>query len=377
MPIRKDFETHFENEAELLIADMNILPDEPPAEKELKLKILESYNHKLDKRERLLAFVYDKDFVNSRNPLTAMERARSKEEKELFTRYRCLARFHNVNDHQKLLDGILQERKIRSQISHLQMWRRQGITTRIEGESSDLNRHQKGSNNNNSNNISNNNINNNLNNINNNLNNMNLMNMGGNIVGNIVGNMGNIGEDGFVPSSSSSNQIIRGKGRPSGTSAAQLAQQQQLEAALTQRGNRWKERSLAVSTNGGKNGKQRSIATEMSIDDKPSVELLSINERNLCRQVHLLPDHYLYLKEVLLREYSRLGVLKRGYARQLLGIDPSIATRVYDFFTQVGIYINIYICFIYVINNLIIIIKKDGYHQCKMILNYFLLQNQK
>ncbi len=44
MPLRGDFDVEHDNEAELLLADMEILPTDDPAEKQLKLMVIDVFN---------------------------------------------------------------------------------------------------------------------------------------------------------------------------------------------------------------------------------------------------------------------------------------------------------------------------------------------
>jgi hypothetical protein len=52
IPLRGDFDVEHDNDAEAVIADMDFVEGEHATETELKLKILEIYNAKLDERER-------------------------------------------------------------------------------------------------------------------------------------------------------------------------------------------------------------------------------------------------------------------------------------------------------------------------------------
>ncbi len=44
MPLRGDFDVEHDNEAEMIIKDMEFDPNEDPSEKELKLQVVEVYN---------------------------------------------------------------------------------------------------------------------------------------------------------------------------------------------------------------------------------------------------------------------------------------------------------------------------------------------
>ena len=47
MPRRGDFQVEYDNEAELLLAEMEFNEDDTEEEKDMKFKLIEIYNHKL------------------------------------------------------------------------------------------------------------------------------------------------------------------------------------------------------------------------------------------------------------------------------------------------------------------------------------------
>jgi hypothetical protein len=52
-------------------------------------------------------------------------------------------------------------------------------------------------------------------------------------------------------------------------------------------------------------------------------DLLSADEKKLCSELRLLPQHYFVVKERLIREAFLRGILKPGQARQLIKIGAS------------------------------------------------------
>ena len=66
MPLRGDFDVEHDNDAELLIADMEFRDDESNADRELKRKVLEMYNAKLDDRESRKRFVIERGLLDSK-----------------------------------------------------------------------------------------------------------------------------------------------------------------------------------------------------------------------------------------------------------------------------------------------------------------------
>lgn len=64
MPLREDFEVEYENDAELILADMEFFPDDHPSEKELKLQVVRIYNRKLEERDKRRKFVIDRGLID-------------------------------------------------------------------------------------------------------------------------------------------------------------------------------------------------------------------------------------------------------------------------------------------------------------------------
>ena len=64
MPLRQDFEVEYENDAELMLADMEFLNDDHPSERELKLQVIRIYNQKLEERRKRRQFVIERNLVD-------------------------------------------------------------------------------------------------------------------------------------------------------------------------------------------------------------------------------------------------------------------------------------------------------------------------
>jgi hypothetical protein len=132
--------------------------------------------------------------------------------------------------------------------------------------------------------------------------------------------------------------------------------------------------SASSSAAGAKKGKGPSGAavppatSEWDVSKMPGQELLSHQEKLLCSTLQLLPQHYLMIKERLIREWSvaaaersrdehvrvamvlltgcllscsslrsfTRGFLKENSAKQLIKIDVNKTSKIFDFFVSVG-----------------------------------------
>ncbi len=56
----------------------------------------------------------------------------------------------------------------------------------------------------------------------------------------------------------------------------------------------------------------------------------------MCVALKITPHQYLIVKEVMVRESARAGMLKKKDARTLVGLDPSKVSKVFDFLHACG-----------------------------------------
>lgn len=142
MPRRGDFDVEWENEAEQSIADMEFLPGEPQAERDLKLKVLAIYNSKLDEREKRKQFVLSRGLYDYRNN-QAEDQKLPRDERDLVHRMRLFARFHTPEEHKQFIADLLKAKRLRKEIAKLQMYRRLGIRTLAEAELYELDKSRR------------------------------------------------------------------------------------------------------------------------------------------------------------------------------------------------------------------------------------------
>jgi hypothetical protein len=90
LPLREDFDIEHENDAEIILSDMEFNLDDHPSERELKLQVIRIYNSKLSERDRRKRFVIDRGLVDFKKQ-QQLDRKRTKEERELVARMRMFA----------------------------------------------------------------------------------------------------------------------------------------------------------------------------------------------------------------------------------------------------------------------------------------------
>ncbi|KAK2195815.1 bifunctional Homeobox-like domain superfamily/SANT-Myb domain/Zinc finger [Babesia duncani] len=125
-PLRGDFDIEYDNDAELILADMEFRPEDTPEQIELKLQVLEIYNSKIDER------IYRKKIIISRGLLDAKalqqkERKWTAEEKELYNALRPFLRFQTNEEHDHTVQLLIKERKLRTKLYQLMLWKVLGL----------------------------------------------------------------------------------------------------------------------------------------------------------------------------------------------------------------------------------------------------------
>jgi len=133
MPRRGDFDVEWDNDAEQCIADMEFLPRESDADKNLKLQVLAIYNAKLDEREKRKQFVLSRGLYDYRKNQQE-EQKLPLEERDLVHRMRLFERFHTPSEHEQFLSDLLKAKRLRKEVAKLQMYHRLGIRTLAEAE---------------------------------------------------------------------------------------------------------------------------------------------------------------------------------------------------------------------------------------------------
>lgn len=291
MPLRGDFDVEYDNEAELILADMEFADDDHPTERELKLKVIEIYNSKLDERERRKKFVVERGLLDYKKHQQT-ERRRPKEERELIAQMRPFARFQTPKEHDDFVTGLITAMRLRKQILLLQEYRKNGVRTLAEAELYDVEKKKR-----------------------------------------------------------DTEQALQ-KQRDS---AAYLYESGRPVSGGRDRANRWwhrdqsatndaqdhpRTRGSLVGTGASAGSADAASASAFSIDGTPGSHLLTPKEKELCCKLKLLPkvrggwlivqvclsltmcvwQHYLVIKDALVRECYRLGYLTKKTAKEIVKI---------------------------------------------------------
>lgn len=141
MPGRLEFETEHFNDAEEAVMHMQFDPGyginpktgEMEPEMELKSTIMDIYNDRLNGRIERKKVIFEHGLLDYKKN-AALDKKRTKEERDLLTKAKPFARMMNHIDFEELNKGLIHEHHLRSAIAQLQEWRRMGVADLRAGE---------------------------------------------------------------------------------------------------------------------------------------------------------------------------------------------------------------------------------------------------
>jgi len=285
---RNEFDPEYDNEAELPLADMDFGPSDTPEEVALKSRMLVIYNERLLERARRKQFILERGLLNVKR-LQAQERKRTKEEREIHSRFSVFARFHSQAEQDALVEGLVQEQRLRQRIDQLKEYRRNGIHTLQEAEAFELEKRQREAER------------------------SRLRALGGQgIKGNIRANRYLMRDGNMSPAV----PVYAGTAR----------EVQKLQGGLGLGGGS----SNSLGAVGAGSQKTKRVGTPLDIQGLPGTELLSPREQELCAVCRMLPVHYLAVKEALMRKSLKEGHVLRQDARAMFQVDGAKMMRIYD-----------------------------------------------
>ncbi len=126
MPLRGDFDTEYDQDAEQILADLEFSDSDEPSERQLKLDVIAIYNKRLDERQRRKDFVVDRNLLEYKR-IQMEDRRRPHDEREIIARMRVLARFHSQEEHDALVENVITTKRLRCEIEKLQGYQKLGM----------------------------------------------------------------------------------------------------------------------------------------------------------------------------------------------------------------------------------------------------------
>lgn len=352
MPGRLEFETEYENEAEMSVKDMVFEPEDNETEIELKLTVLDIYNSRLTSRAERKRVMLQHGLLEYRRNVSN-DKKRSKEEKDILnSKIRVFARLMTPEDYQQFANSILTELHCRKRIAELQEYRRNGIRTFADAQKYETDKAVR---------LATLNISNNSSSMGNSSSRYTANSMaaassryssglgssGGRGHHHALGAAGahidlhatnhhhfiyggsgtatphgTLSRQGSIPPESEGRSVTPG---PAATPGLGGANNNSADAVAAATANRLALLSAKLF--------RKPAANPLDISHAADVELLSPEEQMLCSQLRIYPKPYLAIKETLFRELLKSGgVLKKRTARELIKIDVNKTARIYEFF---------------------------------------------
>ncbi|CAG8817702.1 13599_t:CDS:10, partial [Gigaspora margarita] len=286
MPNRYEFETEYENDAELVIKDLELNENDDPQDIEMKTYVLEIYNKKLNKRFERKNLIFEHGLLDFRkNKAIEEEKYKSKEEKELINRIRPFAQSLCKKDFDDLRDELIEELCTRLEIRKLKEYRQMGIMTLNEADKYEKAKAQKEANR----------------------------------------------ELAARPHNGHTIPISYSSDRLAVKYFSKMNEQHSPSSSP------YGNKTLPAVASPVIRLNVRKQPQALDLNDEEGVHLLSEAERRLCETLRIFPKSYLVIKETILKEWARSGgTLRRRQARGLIRIDVNKTARIYDFFIEMG-----------------------------------------
>ena len=126
MPRRGDFDVEWSNDAEKLISEIEFTSEDTKDEKELKLRVLDIFNRRVDEREERKRVVIEHGLLNYKENQEKMW-LMDPDERHLVQRMRLFARYHSREEHEAFVRKTLEAKRLRKEIAKLETYQRMGI----------------------------------------------------------------------------------------------------------------------------------------------------------------------------------------------------------------------------------------------------------
>lgn len=326
MPGRLEFEHEHFNEAEEAVQHMQFDPGEgegqeprgsAPDEVNLKMVIMNVYNTRLTARVERKKIIFEHQLLDYRKN-TAVDKKRSKEERDLHNKAKPFARLMKHQDFEDFTQDLEYELNLRQAIAQLQDWRQMRISDLKSGEKYEAEKSQRAAK---------------------------------------AATASTF--DRFSTSSRVAKPVLPVETPSSVVSLTapdlSLKMPEGLATpppSMSPRSGPEDKRVLTATNGNAVNGSNSSITyrpklvippipniipLQLTNENAPGLHILAEDERALCEALRIFPKPYLVMKDAVVRESQRFGgIVKKKAARDICRIDSTKAGRLYDFWVASG-----------------------------------------
>lgn len=317
MPGRLEFEAEYFNEAEEAVQHMSFEPGdginpktgEMDPEMELKLTVMDIYNHRLTSRVERKKILFEHNLMEYRKNV-AIDKKRTKEERELHNKMKPFARMMNATDFANFNAGIEYEHSLRHAIAQLQEWRRMQIKDLKAGEKYEQDKAQR------------------------------------------QARLAASSMERFSSSVRPKPNVQEPPSQASQLLAAELPPKPDTGSGL-QTPPESATPTVAGSVNGANGVKVNGVPApqprfplqpldkvprlDLNNENSPDMHLLTADEINVCEKLRLSSKAYMVMKDMVLREaLKNNGHLKRKNVKDICHIDTTKAGKLFEFFLWNG-----------------------------------------
>lgn len=253
-----------------------------------KLKLLEMYFQRVQKRHEAKSIMFDRGLLEYKK-MQAADKKRPREEREILHRLRPFARLQTAEDYEVFTADILYEALLRKRIKELQEYRRLGLVTAADIEKYEI-------------------------------------------------DVAKRTQAKAVPREYHVSDRLQHRAAGRQSSGPDPRRSSLASGEFDDRRSHERENTPSLTGSSSAPGAPlRRPPAPLNLANSPSLHLLTPGEQTLCSQLRILPKPYLVIKETLVREYARRGgKLRRREARDLVKVDVSKTARVWDFLVQTG-----------------------------------------
>lgn len=322
MPGRLEFETEHLNEAEEAVQSMAFEPGEGinpvtgelDAEMNLKMTVMGIYNARLTARTERKKFIFEHELLEYRK-ITATEKKKTKDERELLNRMKPLARLMRKDDFDQFAVDVEYELNLRQAIAQLQDWRVMSVESLKAGEKYEQDKAARA-----------------------------------------VKIAAQNAYDRFAANRQAkpappneTNPAVSNLTAPEFTPRPTAVHSSPNPANSVAPGDKSK---VLTNGSGNVNGAVTAVphrpkfsmpalsnVTPLKLESEhaPDLHLLTQDEKELCTLLRLMPKSYIAIKDNVLREASKHGgYLKKKTVKEICRIDATKGGRIFDFFVHSG-----------------------------------------
>lgn len=131
MPLRADLDVEYDDNAEQLVANLSITDADNSEEKDLKIRLLQLYDKRLQRRESFKQALFDRNFLDF-STLKFGQRKNARDEKELAARLQIFSRLLPKKSFDAFYSAVMRNYRASRDLYRLMQYRSLGVKRKLE-----------------------------------------------------------------------------------------------------------------------------------------------------------------------------------------------------------------------------------------------------